>query len=256
MTKSIWLAFLLSLNSVFALCAVTVNSEVDLYLKARQQFLQVYSPLIKEFTHVDLKLELSEDAPDEAASVSWLKENVLISIGSEFQTISKISPDGYLGVLCHEVGHILGGEPRKSRLGPERLWYSSVGASVEGQSDYYSANVCLKKIFLIDTDETPISSTLPSEIQTMCQSEYQNQKDINICLRTIAAGYAWLSYYADLFQKFGVNQYMRPPKFLEKEKPGVSNSKEYPSLQCRFDTILNGALNKERPNCWFPYFMN
>lgn len=44
-------------------------------------------------------------------------------------------------LLCHEIGHVLGGEPKMSRGG----W-----SSTEGQADYYSSHECAKRL---DFDE-------------------------------------------------------------------------------------------------------
>ncbi len=46
-------------------------------------------------------------------------------------------------LLCHEIGHFLGGPPLKSRNG----W-----SSVEGQADYYSTAICIKNFNLGQTE--------------------------------------------------------------------------------------------------------
>ncbi len=53
-----------------------------------------------------------------------------------------MTPDALLLLLCHEVGHFLGGPPLKSRTG----W-----SSTEGQSDYYSGEKCAR---LLGMDES------------------------------------------------------------------------------------------------------
>ena len=45
----------------------------------------------------------------------------------------EVTKDGFMMVMCHELGHHLGGAPMKS-------W-----ASNEGQSDYFAANKCFKR---------------------------------------------------------------------------------------------------------------
>lgn len=52
-------------------------------------------------------------------------------------------------LLCHEIGHFLGGPPYKSRTG----W-----SSTEGQADYYSAFFCARKFSF--TDEAFIEAAL------------------------------------------------------------------------------------------------
>lgn len=48
-----------------------------------------------------------------------------------------MSPDVLLLLLCHEIGHFLGGPPMKSRTG----W-----SSTEGQSDFYSGAKCARTL--------------------------------------------------------------------------------------------------------------
>ena len=51
--------------------------------------------------------------------------------------------DSFRVVACHEIGHHLGGAPRRSG------WWGSIGwASNEGQSDYYANFICMKKLIL------------------------------------------------------------------------------------------------------------
>lgn len=53
-------------------------------------------------------------------------------------------------MLCHELGHHLGGAPFK----PDISWMST-----EGQADYFSGSTCLKKIWR-DEDNFKIVSQL------------------------------------------------------------------------------------------------
>ena len=47
--------------------------------------------------------------------------------------------DGLTMIICHELGHHLGGGPRRSELYP---W-----SAAEGQSDYFAGSVCLKRLW-------------------------------------------------------------------------------------------------------------
>ena len=49
-----------------------------------------------------------------------------------------MTPKGFALVLCHEVGHHLGGSPRFN--------HNSDWASVEGEADYYATNDCMRHV--------------------------------------------------------------------------------------------------------------
>jgi len=88
-------------------------------------------------TDHDLIIRLDPLNPRVNAEV--LKENgyVSISIWGGMLSHAKMSPSTLLLLLCHELGHFLGGPPLKSRTG----W-----SSTEGQADYYSTAVCLRNL--------------------------------------------------------------------------------------------------------------
>ncbi len=55
-----------------------------------------------------------------------------------FARFPGMTKNSFLAVLCHEIGHHLGGQPRYGR--------GSEWASVEGQSDYYATLSCMKRL--------------------------------------------------------------------------------------------------------------
>src|SRR5690606_11499441 len=58
-----------------------------------------------------------------------------------------ITEDGFALVLCHEIGHHLGGAPKVAGLLGLNRW-----ASNEGQADYYATLKCLRRAFLNDNN--------------------------------------------------------------------------------------------------------
>jgi hypothetical protein len=75
----------------------------------------------------------------------------------------EITPDGFALVLCHEIGHHLGGVPRYSGANG---W-----ASNEGQSDYFAATKCLRRAWQSDQNEDLISRMgIPSELRSKCKA--------------------------------------------------------------------------------------
>src|SRR5690606_1616432 len=51
-----------------------------------------------------------------------------------------ITEDGFALVVCHEIGHHIGGAPKKGG------WFST-WATNEGQADYFATLKCLRKVF-------------------------------------------------------------------------------------------------------------
>lgn len=144
-------------------------------------------------------------------------------------------------ITCHEVGHVIGGEPRfKLPL------YNNL--SSEGQADYYATAVCLKDYFTQDTD-TPkvLNEAMDSSVLALCASTYSDSLEMAVCLRSLrgAKAMAELLYY------------MKPEEGeAALENPSLEVAQEtffdsYPKNQCRLDTLIAGALGKVRPACWY-----
>ena len=141
-------------------------------------------------------------------------------------------------VLCHELGHILGGEPLQTV--PLSEW-----ASTEGQSDFYAARDCLPKFFQRHPEMMNLSA-VDSKIKKRCKGNES-------CERTAQVGWELIN----VFQKYSFKTF-KPVSLIEHEKPTlelIRNS--YPSDQCRVDTYLQGALCQlgrscDAPACWAP----
>lgn len=134
-------------------------------------------------------------------------------------------------ILCHEIGHILGGEPLQTIPGSE--W-----ASTEGQSDFFAAKTCLPEFF---SRHPELIGEVDPKIQKMCDGN-------EACQKTAQAG--WL--LVNLFQKYSYHEYV-PVSLDVKAEPAkelIRNS--YPSDQCRLDTFIQGALCQSGSQCGAP----
>ncbi|GEM_PF-1126758 len=148
-------------------------------------------------------------------------------------------------VLCHELGHGIGGAPFKD---PSALDSSDFPSSTEGQSDYYAARVCLPKIW----DQLPLTEKveLPVALKK-CGSRFEiESKEYHHCLRTFAAMRGFINLR--LISKSDTQTIS-----FESFDPTVVkeinlDSRFYPTPQCRLDTLIAGALGQPRPECWYP----
>lgn len=229
-----------------------VEDDLDLiYSNIRSKFISIYAPIIKAERRVDLKLSLNEDFSNMAAGVSLYKEAAQIEMGVDVHRTAAMTPDAYVAMLCHEMGHLLGGKPySKNTLKPTAEWVSNTPSSSEGQSDYFSAS-CLQHYFLVNKENNVADTSVTERIKNLCAAKYKNTTEENSCLRSIKSGFELMIYIASIYEQFGPKSNMPRPNMNLTEADGVSAFRLYPSLQCRFDTYLAGVLKQKQPGCWF-----
>lgn len=143
-----------------------------------------------------------------------------------------ITADGFALVVCHELGHHIGGAPKK------KTWFSTTWASNEGQSDYFATAKCLRKAFRIDTTEEMIAAlNVPQVAIDQCAEQFSDRMDQLICQRGAMAGMST----ARLFQE--LRKQPEAPKFDTPDSAEVSKTDHnHPGTQCRLDTYYAGAL--------------
>lgn len=180
-----------------------------------------------------VKLEILPDAenPLYFGGASLESGVFSISAGRDLMQNKGMTEGAVLFLLCHEVGHLVGGIPKKE---------TNTWASTEGQSDYYAASTCLKRLYLKRFSHSHPYVT--NEIRVLCHGD-------EICGKTMAAGKEFMDA---LYAYIDVPEMPRP-ELKKTERPLLKWEKlNYPTLQCRLDTIKNGARGLPRPSCWFP----
>ena len=135
--------------------------------------------------------------------------------------------------MCHEIGHHIGGAPKK------RSWWGSAWATNEGQADYFATLKCLRRYFEAkgDTDEVLAALEIPEVVKETCSAQFSNEIEYKYCLRGSMAGFST----ARLFQVLRNQETW--PKF-DTPDPAVVSSTDHnhPGTQCRLDTYYQGAL--------------
>ncbi len=138
----------------------------------------------------------------------------------------EVTRDGFALVLCHEIGHHVGGYP----------FYSGNWAASEGQSDYFATISCARELW---RDDLSLNATFRESVnpyaKELCDSAWVTDDDQNLCYRTMAGGKS----LADLLSALGgtTSQYETP------DTATVSRtSTSHPAGQCRLDTYMAGAL--------------
>ncbi len=141
--------------------------------------------------------------------------------------------DGFTYVVCHELGHHLGGTPKYSR----NPW-----ASVEGQSDYYGGLKCMKRLWANDNNVAIVENlTVDAVVNTACDKAYNNSNEAALCKRLAMAGKTLGQTLADLGQEKAVS-FTTPSTVVQ---PRLLES--HPPAQCRLDTYFAAALCDKDP---------
>jgi len=141
-----------------------------------------------------------------------------------------ITQDGFALVLCHELGHHLGGAPKVGNF--LMKW-----ASNEGQSDYFASLKCLRKAFLNDNNSEIVSAmTIPATLKKECTTTYKNKDEQNVCMRIGMAGMSVANLFASMRNASTPSFDTPDPKVV------TTTDHAHPAYQCRLDTYFQGAI--------------
>ncbi|MGE3610238.1 MAG: hypothetical protein AB7I27_11665 [Bacteriovoracaceae bacterium] len=155
------------------------------------------------------------ESPYFGASVNFDGNHYQLNILGGLARIKEMTPDAYAAIVCHELGHILGGAPFQDI--PDFEW-----ASVEGQADYFSASVCLPRYFsFLNIPQNEI----PSKIEK--------------------AGFEFLAAAKPFSSETSEQALIR---FLPYNAKISATNMYYPEMQCRYENYRNP---KQRPLCWY-----
>ena len=95
-----------------------------------------------DFKGKKLQILLEQSAGINARATFDMDDNPVISVTAGLLNHSLVDQDVLTMFICHELGHFLGGAPRKPRGNTGKLSW----ASAEGQADYYATAVCFKRL--------------------------------------------------------------------------------------------------------------
>lgn len=163
----------------------------------------------------------------------------------------------YAAVFCHELGHHLGGAPFKFPKVRRKDW-----VSVEGQADYFTTNICLKRYYATQDNETILKTqSIPSFLEKNCAEKTQGE-NYYICLRNALVAQKLGNFLARGFTSRRGNR-AKKPNLLRPSRTHVRKTLiEHPEPQCRLDTFYQGSLchqslgGNELLNCPDTYTFN
>jgi hypothetical protein len=246
-TKIILCLFLLSIAStVFGAKVIPENdlnnppliikdfdtiSEHDFNLVTGVLF-KIYAPIIEDLS--GLKFNMIADWQDGTVNAYATRsvDSWNIHINGGIARAKGMTTDGLAIIVCHEIGHHLGGAPRTFLYGG---W-----PSAEGEADYFATSKCLKKYYAqLSVDESfAIDSSIPEKVILDCNTVYKNLADLKICVRSQKASLDF-AHFLNLLPG-ARNLVMLGTPDTKVVKGTIFN--EYPKPQCRFDTLYQGSL--------------
>jgi len=191
----------------------------------------IYSPIIAAKGKT-LQVERKWDDGTVNAYAQQVGNTWKVSMFGGLARHETITVDGFALVVCHEVGHHLGGLPKK------KSWWSSSWASNEGQADYFGTMKCLRKYMENDDNITMMASAnVPAFVTEKCEANFTNDADIAMCQRGALAGLS----LGNLFR--ALRRLDQPLKFDTPDPNVVATTNDnHPAPQCRLDTYFQGAL--------------
>lgn len=209
-------------------------------LKKNNATLYINRPPAPQMPHYWWELDVVHASYTSYSDESGTDHNLYLFGG--FARMEGMTVDGVAMTLCHELGHGIGGLPLKNKPA------NDYPASTEGQSDYYAARHCIKRIYKALPESFPIYAP-NSFAQEQCLKHFKDEEDIQLCYR----GFQTLEV-----EKIFLRTQITDGTDVSYDTPDQTivtrmdlSPTFYPSPQCRLDTMVAGILEQERPRCWW-----
>ena len=163
------------------------------------------------------------------ASAQQVGNNWIVNMYGGLARRAEVTADGFAMVVCHELGHHLGGFP---------FYGDTDWAASEGQSDYFATQSCSREIWKNELAENARFRSLVGDYEkSKCDAMWSKTEDQDLCYRTAAAGQSLATLLGAL------RSGSTPPRFDTPDPRKVSSTYTgHPDAQCRLDTYFSGAL--------------
>jgi hypothetical protein len=187
---------------------------------------------------VILRCSWQSDFPNADAGRSRQESTWYIGVGGGLARLPAMTPEGLTMVLCHEIGHLFGGFPflREGFTG------LALPVSVDGQADYFAAQVCLRKIWAqddntVNNEGVRYEQMIEPAAVTQCNAIYQPQAERDLCYKTVFAGMSFVKALGKTREEDPAPSVSTP----DRNEVGITDNM-HPAAQCRLDTFVAGAL--------------
>ncbi len=185
---------------------------------------EAYAPI---FANMGVKLKLNRRWDDNSVDASAMRfgNTWVVNMYGGMARHPNSTVDGITLIACHEIGHHIGGFPKDQ-------WVTA-----EGQSDYFGALKCLRKVWAND-DNVSIATNLnaPALATQQCSNQFKTQTDIALCIRSAMASRSMARLLAVLRGESSPNFETPSKTVVAKIEMGHFHS------QCRLDTLYAGSI--------------
>jgi hypothetical protein len=193
----------------------------------------IYSPKVATVLNAKLVIDGKWEDASVNAYTQKLGDRFILNVLGGIAKHPKTTPDALMLIVCDELGHVLGGDPKSVLMSTNSSW-----ASLMGQSDYFATAKCLKKVFESDNNIEIIKALdVPVVVAEKCNDSFKNANSRALCIRSSMAG----KDVADLLNSLTSNENVI--KFGTPSQVIVSKTlTNHPPVQCRLDTFFAGAV--------------
>jgi hypothetical protein len=202
----------------------------ELFLKAVSRVSDIYAPIVKAKGGV---LKMNNRWTDNTVNASAQQTGKVwqVNMYGGLARHPLVTTDGFMMVVCHELGHHIGGAPKKGSI------FGSTWASNEGQSDYFAGLKCMRRVLENDDNLAIVSKmNVDAEATTRCEATYKSAREIALCQRIAMAGKSLAQVLGELGGNSNVN-------FNTPDLSRVTTTNHnHPDAQCRLDTYFHGTL--------------
>lgn len=188
--------------------------------KINQNVYLLYSNQAKKH---NAKLAVNElwTSKDNNAYAMKLNQNWTITMHGELYRHPYLTHEAYALVVCHEMGHLLGGAPYNA---------NSEKTSVEGQADLWAIGSCFPRYINVFGEETDLSDKRVLEI---CRSQ---NIDLKTCYKSTLAAESLARTLAH------ISSQALPVLNARDNSLAKTTLLTHPASQCRLDTFMNGIM--------------
>lgn len=202
------------------------------YGEILKEFERVYGPLAAR-AGLNLRIRTLIKSPLVNATAVRAANALNVEVHGGLIRHPLLTAEAFRLIMCHEMGHVLGGPPAW------RLPGSEFPSSNSGQPDYYATGICMK-LMLNDRDNLSdlkrISRSIDPVMESMCSSHHHEKSEAAKCVRILIAA-------TEVARLLSAITGEKTP-FLE--TPDLSQAEVmkmgHPPVQCRLDTFRAGAL--------------
>lgn len=208
------------------------NMTKDMFNAIVTKMQRIYGPIVAKHG-ATLEFDANWNDGTLNASANQFFGTWQINLYGGLARLPDLTADGFALVVCHEMGHHLGG----FSFIKESFGYGDIWAANEGQADYFSTQICAKKIWADEVEENAKYRAQVSEfVKNACDASWQTEAEQNLCYRIDAAAFSIAKTLASLTDT--------PEPSFETPDPNVvrQTSDEHPEAQCRLDTTFAASL--------------